>query len=159
MLLRGVKFTAPALNEDDIQATRGRAATSGRHPGGQPQRGQYGGRGRGSYNYGSQSKTYTRQQTTTISQQSYGAQNSYSQYGAPPQGWQPPPPGIGGFARGPPPPPPGMYNQSSQPPPPFSGQYGSQYPAAPAYPQHDGNRASGSYGNAGSGPPQGYYRY
>lgn len=161
MLLRGVKFPTPALNQDDIQATKGRAANPGRNPGGYSQRGQYGGgRGRGSYNRGNNSSNpYPRQQTT--SHQSYSAQTVYNQYSSPSQGWQPPPPGLGGFARNPPPPPPGMHSSYAPGHPsqtaPFNGQYGSQYPAAPGYPQYGDNRTNESHGNTGSGHPRGHH--
>ncbi|OBT73383.1 hypothetical protein VF21_07710 [Pseudogymnoascus sp. 05NY08] len=164
MLLRGVKFSTPALNQDDIQATKGRAANAGRNPGGYSQRGQYGGRGRGggSQNYGNHSSNpYPRQQPS--SRQAYGNQPAYNQYPAPPQGWQPPPPGVGGFARNPPPPPPGMQvpyppGRAPQGGPP-NAQYGSQYSAAPNYPQYDNNRSNGSHGNGGGGRPRDNYRY
>lgn len=108
MLLRGVKFPPPALNQGDIEATKGRAAKSGRNHGGVPLSGD--GRGRNSFNYSSQNQY----KSGANNQQSYGSQNSYTNnnniYAYPPPGWQPPPPGAGGFARGPPPPPPGSYN-------------------------------------------------
>ncbi|KFY44765.1 hypothetical protein V495_03267 [Pseudogymnoascus sp. VKM F-4514 (FW-929)] len=132
MLLRGVKFPTPALNQEDIQATKGRAANAGRNPGGYSQRGGYGGRGRGggSQNYGNHSSnSYPRQQQSS-SRQAYGNQPAYNQYPAPPQGWQPPPPGVGGFTRNPPPPPPGMQGSYAPGRPSQGGppQYGSQYP-------------------------------
>jgi 5'-3' exoribonuclease 2 len=153
MLLRGVKFPTPALNQEDIQATKGRAANAGRNPGGYSQRGGHGSRGRGggSQNYGNHSSnSYPRQQQSS-SRQAYGNQPAYNQYPAPPQGWQPPPPGVGGFTRNPPPPPPGMQGSYAPGRPSQGGppQYGSQYP------QYDNNRSNDGRGSR----PRDNYRH
>lgn len=156
MLLRGVKLSTPALNRDDIEATKGRAATAGRNPGGQ-QRGGYGGRGRGGYGGNQNSNNgpgYSRPQQ--YPREGQGGHNGYSQYPQPPQGWQPPPPGVGGFARGPPPPPPVGYNQYPAQQSHGHGQYGAQYPAPLHHPQQQQPRDN--RGNKG-GPPRGGYRY
>ena len=55
MLLRGVKFAAPALDRADIEATKGRASRSGRSYGGAPLRANTGnGSSRGNINYADQ---------------------------------------------------------------------------------------------------------
>jgi len=134
MLIKGVKMPTKALNQSDIESTRGRAARSGRNHGGAPLQGD--GRGRNSFNYSS-----NQYQSGHNSQQSYGSRNNgYSnhQYSAPTSGWQPPPPGVGGFARGPPPPPPPGY-----------GSYRPQNP--PGYQQGYQQGGQGGYG-----PPPGY---
>jgi 5'-3' exoribonuclease 2 len=103
MLLRGVKFAEPALNQSDIEVTKGRAARSGRSHGGVPLQGNGG--PRNSFNYSSNQNG-----PPPNHRQSYPPQNGYSNYPVPPPGWQPPPPGLGGFGRGlPPPPPPNSY--------------------------------------------------
>jgi 5'-3' exoribonuclease 2 len=130
MLLRGVKFPVPALNQNDIETTKGRAAKSGRNHGGVPLRGD--GRGRNSFNYSS-SNSYS---SVPSHQQSYGSQNNHNNPYPGPPGWQPPPPGVSGFARGPPPPPPGSY-----------GSYGR---GPSSYQQHPPYNAQSGYG-----PPSG----
>lgn len=153
MLLRGVKFPKPALNEGDKEATRGRATRGGRSHGGAPLRGGYnqGGRGRDSFNYAPQGDSYSR----PPQQRPYGGQNGYNgsqQYQSQSQGWQPPPPGLAGFASGPPPPPPGYgghpqqfpgQRQQSGPP----GTYGNQYNPSPSFDRGGGydNRGNGGY--------------
>ncbi|CAG8972536.1 hypothetical protein HYALB_00001228 [Hymenoscyphus albidus] len=156
MLLRGVVFKAPALNQGDIDATKGRAAKSGRSHGGVP----LDGRGRNSMNYGSgQSNQYRGNGGGNgvgngggyggqNNRQSYGSQNnnhnSYNGGGgynnhppaAFPPGWQPPPPGFGSA---PPPPPPG-YNSYGQGPPGYS-------------------QGRGGYGNGGRGGYRGNDSY
>src|SRR5690606_27572172 len=96
------------------------------------------------------------------SRQPYGNQPAYNQYPAPPHGWQPPPPGVGDFARGPPPPPPpgmqgsyvpGRMSQMVAP----NVQYGQQQSAAPNYPPYDNSRSNESRGNVGR--PRDNYRY
>lgn len=108
MLLRGVKLPTRALDQNDIEGTKSRAARSGRSHGGAPLRGNGGFRGRDSFNY-SGSNSYSRPQNQ--SQQSHSGYNDYKNhnYASPQTSWQPPPPGVAGFARGPPPPPPGSY--------------------------------------------------
>ena len=155
MLLRGVKFPPPALNQGDIEKTKGKAAVSGRNHGGVPLRGD--GRGRNSFNYSSQNQ-YS---SAPSHQQSYGSQNGYSNnnsYSTPPTGWQPPPPGVGGFARGPPPPPPSAYGSygRGQPPPPYqqlSSNYGSQSGYGPpgGPPGHSGANNDRRRGGGGDG--------
>ena len=86
MLLRGVKFAAPALTRSDIEVTKGRAARSGRSHGGVPLQGN--GRARNSFNYSSSNQNPPSQSR----RQSYGSQNGgYNNYQVPPPGWQPPP--------------------------------------------------------------------
>jgi 5'-3' exoribonuclease 2 len=141
MLLRGVRFPEAALNQADIEATKGRAARSGRAHGGVPLKED--GRGRNSFNYAS-SNQYPQSQNH---QQSYGSQNGYNGYNnnypVPPPSWQPPPPGTSGFARGPPPPLPTSYGSYGR----GQAQAPSGYSQPPAY-----------YGSqSGYGPPPGGY--
>jgi hypothetical protein len=106
MLLRGVKFPARALDNTDIEVTKGRAAHSGRNHGGVPLRGGYGsGRERDSFNYAA-SNAYAKQPFQ--GQQSYSTWNSYKspQYPYPQMpNWHSAPSGVAGFAQGPPLPP------------------------------------------------------
>jgi len=168
MLLRGVHLPPRVLDQIDIEATKGRAARSGRGQGGVPLRNENANRGRESFNYGPSSATSGGQ--VNQYQQSYGNPNDPRtyQYAPPPQPtWQPPPPGMNGFARGPPPPPPGMYSSSVQVP-----SYQGYVPPPPAhftppYPQHpSGNgqayhrRDNGNPGGGRSyGSSNGYDRY
>jgi 5'-3' exoribonuclease 2 len=151
MLLRGVKFPTPALDQADIEVTRGRAAHSGRGHGGAPLRGGYGnGRDRDSFNYAS-SSTYPRQQFQ--GQQSYNIQHDYSSPRYPHSqtpNWHPPPPGVAGFPRGPPTLPPSGYPPYSFPQP-----Y-EMYPNTSGYSQyqHDGQ----PLGNNGPHDRRGYSR-
>ena len=133
MLLRGVKFAPPTLDRADIEATKGRANSSGRSHGGAPLGGGRGnGRGRGGQiNY------------------SNDRPNPFAQHLNP--GFVPPP---NGFGRGPPPPP-SQYNgfppQPPQayfngPPPPAQGRYNGPPPP----PQ------LGYYNGPSPAPPNGY---
>lgn len=108
MLLRGVNLPARALDQSDIEGTRSRAARSGRSHGGVPLRGNGGPRDHDSFNYAG-SNSFPRPYNQ--SRQSPGGYNEYNNrnYAPPQASWQPPPPGVAGFARGPPPPPPGSY--------------------------------------------------
>lgn len=116
MLLRGVKFGPPALDRADIEATKGRANSSGRSHGGAPLGGGRGsGRGRGGQiNY------------------SNDRPNPFAQHLNP--GFAPPPNAFGRGA-----PPPGQFNgfhppppraYFNGPPPPQNVYYGGQLPAA-----------------------------
>ena len=133
MLLRGVKFAPPALDCADIEATKGRANSSGRSHGGAPLGGGRGnGRGRGGQiNY------------------SNDRPNPFAQHLNP--GFAPSP---NGFGRGVPPP--GQFNGlppqpprayfSGPPPPPQNGYYGGSPPAA-----------QGRYNGPPPPPQPGYY--
>ena len=146
MLLRGVVFPKKTLDPEDIAATKGKAARSGRSHGGVPLNGD--GRARSSFDYSSSSQP---------SERSYGSQNGYKSYNnnvIPPPGWQPPPPGTGGFARGPPPPLPGSYasfghGQPQAPPgypqPPLHFSSHSAYPPPPGR-QYNERRGGDPYG-------------
>ncbi|TVY49956.1 5'-3' exoribonuclease [Lachnellula occidentalis] len=109
MLLRGVEFPPAALNQGDIEQTKGRAAKSGRNHGGAPLNG--GGRGRGSFNFAAPNH-----QQPHGSRNSYNGNNNYQPPPPPGTGWQPPPPGLAARFGGPPPPPPGNYGSYGQPP-------------------------------------------
>jgi 5'-3' exoribonuclease 2 len=156
MLLRGVKFPPPALDASDIEATKGRAAKSGRNHGGVPLKGD--GRGRNNFNYAS-----SNQYPATHDRQSRGSQNGYSSnpFPVPPPGWQPPPPGAGSFARGPPPPPPGYGSYGrGQPQVTHSQPPGYGYGHGPPGYVDDRRGGGDSYrGNRGRGDPyRGQYR-
>jgi 5'-3' exoribonuclease 2 len=127
-----VKFAEPALTRSDIEVTKGRAARSGRSHGGVPLQGNGG--PRNSFNYSSSNQN----PPPTNYRQSYTPQNGYKQNPIPPPGWQPPPPGIGGFGRGPPPPPPSFYGYAGR--------------GAPGYSQPPRHSAPPGYGP----PPPGY---
>jgi 5'-3' exoribonuclease 2 len=134
-----------ALDQNDIEMTKGRAARSGRGYGGAPLRGgQQGDRGRDSrdsFNY-TPNNSYSRQPQPNT--RPPGTGNGYNGYGYPQpnsMGWQPPVPGAGGFARGPPPPPPNAgYGSYPQP------SYGGYPPALPAqHAQQAPGYAPGTY--------------
>lgn len=165
MLIRGVKLPNRALDQTDIETTKARAARSGRSHGGAPLRNGAGGRGRDFPNYAAPN-SYSR--PPNQSQQTYGGQNGYNSnpYTTPQtSSWQPPPPGVAGFARGPPPPPPNSYGSYAH------SQYRHAQPAPAAYSaqyQHQtqpfGQNAAYDYRRNGSGgpdhgPPPGYGRY
>ena len=127
MLLRGVKFPPPALNAADVEATKGRAARSGRSNAGVPLQGD--GRRNNGINYGASSRgNYNNLHHNNTT----NGRNS----------WQPPPPGMGGFGQGPPPPPPpGVYNNYGRGPPgqaQYGAQYGNNQPRGPP-PGYDGS--------------------
>lgn len=142
MLLRGIKFPPPALNAADIEATKGRAARSGRSNGGVPLQGD--GRSRNAFNYGSQHRG--------------NYHGSGGGNGGGRNSWQPPPPGVGGFGQGaPPPPPPGTFSNYGRGPP---GQappsYGGHQPRGPP-PGYEGNNhhRQGDTSYHGDGRPNG----
>ncbi|KAI9931935.1 5'-3' exoribonuclease 2 [Aspergillus wentii] len=131
MLLRGVKFPTPALDNGDIQATRSRAQHSGRSFGGAPFRGRGGGR----MDYGAgRPNPFAAHLDPGFQPPGGGAQQM-------PSGWAPPVPGMGGFSRGPPPPPRGGYR----------GSYGGQQQGY----QQGGYGQGDYYGR----PPQGQHGY
>ena len=136
MLLRGVKFSAPALDKTDIEVTRSKARTSGRSYGGVPFRGGENGRGRGR---GRGQMSYAPDRANP-----FAAHINPSFVPPPPQwGVPPPPPGwpyppgmnaapyqprqddryrpAGGYYQ--PPPPPSMGGYGGPPPPPSRDQY------------------------------------
>jgi 5'-3' exoribonuclease 2 len=116
MLLRGVRLPNRALDQTDVDSTKARAMHTGRSHGGAPLRGSGGPRPRDSFNYAS-SNSYSR--PAYPNQQSYGSQNGYDTNHHVPSStsrWQPPPPGVAGFARGAPPPPPSSYGAYPQAP-------------------------------------------
>ncbi len=158
MLLRGVKFPPSALDQADIEATKGRASRSGRSHGGAPLRGEYGsGRGRGQISYAdSRPNPFAAHLTPGFTP----VNNVGNHRGAlpPPPGssWIPPPPGSE-FMRGPPPPPTAGFSYGY--PPPSQG-----YPYAPPRqsqnPNHIGGQYNGGYvdndqsRDSYRGPPQ-----
>ena len=107
MLLRGVEIKPPALDRNDIEATKGRANRSGRSYGGAPLRGDYSnGRGRGSQiNYAeSRPNPFAAHINPNFNPQGM-PHNSRNGLAPPPTGnWVPPPPGTESSWRGPPPP-------------------------------------------------------
>ncbi|KAL4895826.1 XRN 5'-3' exonuclease N-terminus-domain-containing protein [Aspergillus ambiguus] len=100
MLLRGVKFPPPALDQGDIQAVKSKANHSGRSFGGAPFRNN-GNRG-GRINYASD-----RPNPFAAHLDPKFMPGANAAAGAPmmPAGWTPPAPGSTGYSRGPPPPP------------------------------------------------------
>jgi 5'-3' exoribonuclease 2 len=143
MLLRGVELGKPVLNQSDIEMTKSRAARSGRSHGGVPLSGD--GRGRNSVNYSSGNKNHYPPRNNP-----YQPQNNYNNpFPIPPPNWQPPPPGVGAFARGPPPPPPGSYGgYPAYPPPPP--QYGYGQATNDRRPRGNGDGYRGNYNNYGN---------
>ncbi|KKK24646.1 hypothetical protein ARAM_004694 [Aspergillus rambellii] len=112
MLLRGVKFAPPALDNADIQATKHRSQNSGRSFGGAPFRNNRGGR----INYASNDRPNPF--AAHLDPKFVPAGNAGPPMGAP-SGWIPPS-GSNNFSRGPPPPPRGGMSHSYN-----SQQYGS----------------------------------
>ncbi|KAF2229702.1 hypothetical protein EV356DRAFT_374047 [Viridothelium virens] len=137
MLLRGVKFPTPALNREDEEATRNRAANSGRNFGGAPLRrgGGRGGGGRGDrINYSSDRRdsNYDNRNGNGYPDPSAKSNPFFAHldpafvqaaaargFPPPPQGWVPPPQ----FGRGAPPPPPSHGGQRHQGRPPMHDSY------------------------------------
>ncbi|KAL2869339.1 5'-_3' exoribonculease Dhp1 [Aspergillus lucknowensis] len=113
MLLRGVKFSPPALDNADIQATKSRAQNSGRSYGGAPLRGGHRG---GRMNYASDRPNPF---AAHLDPKFLPPANPGAPLGTPP-GWIPPPSGSASFSRGAPPPPRGGMSLSYS-----SQQYGS----------------------------------
>ncbi|CEL09542.1 Putative 5'-3' exoribonuclease 2 [Aspergillus calidoustus] len=138
MLLRGVKFAPPALDNADIQATKSRAQHSGRSYGGAPLRGGHRG---GRMNYaGDRPNPFA----AHLDPKFMPAANTGAPMGMP-SGWVPPS-GSGNFSRGPPPPPRGGYG---------SQQYGS-YQGHPQ--QRDYQQSNYGHGDYyGRGGPPGHY--
>ena len=131
MLLRGVKFAPPTLDRADIEATKGRALSSGRSHGGVPFGNSRGnnGRGRGGQiNY------------------SNDRPNPFAQHLNP--NFAPPP---NGFGRGPPPPPPSGQYTGYPPPPPRA--YFNGPPPPPAQGRYNGTPLPPHQGYYNNGPP------
>ncbi|KAL8854753.1 MAG: hypothetical protein Q9221_000536 [Calogaya cf. arnoldii] len=149
MLLRGVQHAPRTLNQQDIEATKNKAATSGRSYGGAPLRGNGRGRGRGRGNGngngngnggGGGQINYGDDRPNPFAahvKPGYAPPPApYFQGGRgppplPPQGWIPPPPGAQYNGYGPPPrpgfndfhPPPAMNGYQRGPPPPPGNSY------------------------------------
>ncbi|PBP17918.1 5'-_3' exoribonculease Dhp1 [Diplocarpon rosae] len=100
MLLRGVKFNAPALTLSEVEETKRKASNSGRSYGGAPLRGN--GRGRSNFNNSSSTQYHGSNSSYMPRGHTVQYQNPFPR---PPPGWTPPQPGMADFARGPPPPP------------------------------------------------------
>ncbi|GIC91739.1 5'-_3' exoribonculease Dhp1 [Aspergillus udagawae] len=138
MLLRGVKFNPPALDNADIQAVKHKAQNSGRSYGGAPLRGGHRG---GRINYASDRPN----PFAAHLDPGFVPPVPGNVGGGPmmPSGWIPPVPGSTGFSRGPPPPPRGGMSGSHHRPP---------YGQGPG--QYHGNHGQGDhYGQS----QQGYY--
>ncbi|KAL2821287.1 XRN 5'-3' exonuclease N-terminus-domain-containing protein [Aspergillus cavernicola] len=143
MLLRGVKFNQPALDNSDIQATKSRAQHSGRSYGGAPFRGGHRG---GRMNYaGDRPNPFA----AHLDPKFVPAGNQSAPMGMP-SGWAPPSSGSGNFSRGPPPPPRGGASHS----------YGSQqYGSYPGHGQQQRSYQQTNYGQGdyhNRGPPAHY---
>ncbi|PLN78154.1 XRN 5'-3' exonuclease N-terminus-domain-containing protein [Aspergillus taichungensis] len=160
MLLRGVKFAAPALDNGDIQAVKNRAQHSGRSFGGAPFRGGRGGR----MHYGGD-----RHNDQPSHNASHNRPNPFAAHLDPnfvpgtnpggqmmPQAWGAPGAGPTGFSRGPPPPPRGgRYNGYSR------GGGGGPYDggASQSHPRGDyyGRGQQGYYSQSSQQYPQSGY--
>lgn len=161
MLLRGVKFAPPALDNADIQATKSRAQHTGRSFGGAPFRGGRGGRMNYGGDRGGGDRGSDRGGDNRPNPFAAHLDPKFMPGGNPaaiPSGWAPPS-ASGNFSRGPPPPPRGGYGQS----------YGSYNPGhgqqrnyqQPNYGQGDyyGRGPPGQYNNGPAdqyGRPSGY---
>ncbi|KAL1965027.1 hypothetical protein VTN77DRAFT_6087 [Rasamsonia byssochlamydoides] len=146
MLLRGVKFPPPKLDQAEIQMVKSKAQHIGRSFGGAPLRnGNGGGRG-GRMNY-------TADRPNPFAAHLDPAFVPPAQVAGAPipaPGWAPPPPGFAGYSWGPPPPPRGGGPDSYRP----------QYPPGPPPPPQSHQNA-GFYGQVGGYSyqqqgPQGY---
>ncbi|KAE8353624.1 exoribonuclease 2 [Aspergillus coremiiformis] len=147
MLLRGVKFPPPALDNADIQATKAKAQHSGRSFGGAPLRNGHGNRG-GRINYaGDRPNPFAAHlDPNFMPSGNAGAQMM-------PSGWVPPVPGSTNFSRGPPPPPRGGMSHQHR------NTHGSGYSQQSSYQEtnygrgdyygrgHQGHQHQGSHGN------------
>ncbi|KAJ5247431.1 5'-3' exoribonuclease 2 [Penicillium chermesinum] len=122
MLLRGVKFATPMLNQGDVRAVQGRAQHSGRSFGGAP----LNGRGRGG-----------RMDYSSSDRPNPFAAHLDPRFMQPPSGWVPPGQGAGDFSRGPPPPQRGGMSHHNQGYP----QYPQSYQQFP-----QGYQGQGGYG-------------
>ncbi|KAL4869840.1 hypothetical protein BDV12DRAFT_167149 [Aspergillus spectabilis] len=144
MLLRGVKFNPPALDNADIQATKSRAQHSGRSYGGAPFRGGRGGR----MNYGSDRNHGSDRPNpfaAHLDPKFMPGGNTGGPTGVP-SGWVPPSSGSGNFSRGP-------------PPPPRGGSYGNQQYGSYSGHGQQRNHQQSNYGQGdyyGRGPPAQY---
>ncbi|KAM0797988.1 exoribonuclease 2 [Usnea florida] len=134
MLLRGVKVGPATLDRADIEATKGRAMSSGRSHGGAPLGGGRGnGRGRGGHmNY------------------SNDRPNPFAQHLKP--GFAPPPNGFGRGA-----PPPGQFNSYPPPPPPRTYFNGPPPPVQNGYYGGPPPATQGRYNGPPPPPQLGHY--
>lgn len=156
MLLRGVKFPPPALDNADIQAVKSKAQHSGRSFGGAPLRNgrggrmDYGGGGGGGGNHHRPNPFAAHLDPSFVPPPG----------GMPPMpsGWVPPGSGGGNFSRGPPPPPRGGGMSNSYYPP-YGGPPQQGYPPQ-GYGRSDsyGRPPSGQYGGHRGGGGGGGYR-
>ncbi|GES59288.1 3' exoribonculease Dhp1 [Aspergillus terreus] len=142
MLLRGVKFPPPALDQGDIQAVKSKANHSGRSFGGAPFRNN-GNRG-GRINYAPD-----RPNPFAAHLDPNFVPGANAAAGAPPMmpaGWAPPASGSTGYSRGPPPPPRG------------GGRGGGGYPPRGGYGGGGDyyGRSQGSYYGGGGNPGNQY---
>ncbi|KAL4914041.1 exoribonuclease 2 [Aspergillus aurantiobrunneus] len=143
MLLRGVKFAPPTLDNADIQATKSRAQHTGRSYGGAPLRGGHRGGG-GRMNYANDRPNPF---AAHLDPKFMPGGNIGAPMGMPP-GWVPPS-ASGNFSRGPPPPRGGIsHGYGSQ-------QYGSYFPGHGQ--QHNYQQSNYGQGDYYSrGPPAHY---
>lgn len=135
MLLRGVQPAPPALDRQDIESTKAKAAHSGRSFGGAPLRGNGNGRGRGGshLNYSNGDNRPNPFAAHVNPGFAPPPPPNFQGRGGPPQGWVPPPPHY------------------------FSGQYNGYVPPQQGYngpPPPLPHQANGYHGNnQGYGPP------
>ncbi|KAJ5904493.1 5'-3' exoribonuclease 2 [Penicillium tannophilum] len=159
MLLRGVKFSTPMLNDADVRAVKGRAQHSGRQFGGAPLNGR--GRG-GRMDYGGgRPNPFAAHLDPRFMNMPQGGQGGpqgghAGQHGGMPMmppGWVPPQQGAGDYSRGPPPPPRGGMSHQ-YPPRDYNGQQG-QYGGHQNYGSQDNYGRGGYRGGRGRGHHQG----
>lgn len=145
MLLRGVRFPPPALDNSDIQAVKTKAQHAGRSYGGAPLRnGRHDRNGPINYAADRPNPFAAHLDPSFVPPPSVGIPMM-------PSGWVPPAPGSAGFSRGPPPPPRGgMGNQFWSPYNQGQGYHGAAYNQGGYYGQNPRNQ----YGHYGQPPYQ-----
>ena len=154
MLLRGVKFSPPALDRADIEATKGKANRSGRSFGGAPIRGDYSnnnGRGRDQISYAdSRPNPFAAHINPNYAPPSVSSNFRGPPPPQPPHGWLPQPPGAQAFRGDAPPPRPlGGGVPYGHPPPPQ--QYGYAPPPSPPSNHYNGGYVDPSRNGNGYG--------
>ena len=159
MLLRGLNMPTPILDPADIQATRGKANSSGRSFGGAPLRGGHSnGRGRGGQiNYAADERPNP---FAAHINPNFAPPAHFNGRDPPPppgqyQGYPPPPPRANNYHSGPPTPQRGYYN-SGPPPPAYCRPPGPPQPQQNGYQNGPPHPSPYHYGQPSHhyGPPQ-----
>ncbi|KAJ5658725.1 5'-3' exoribonuclease 2 [Penicillium longicatenatum] len=153
MLLRGVKFPTPMLNDADVRAVKGRAQHSGRQFGGAPLNGRGRG-GRMDYGGGRPNPFAAHLDPRFMNMPQGGQGGQHGGMPMMPPGWVPPQQGAGDYSRGPPPPPRGGMSHQ-YPPRDYNGQQG-QYGGHHNYGSQDNWGRGGYRGGRGRGQYQGH---